>query len=353
MKSTAQDQRTELDDQRREVDFDTYDVTVDEILRRIEKGRINVAPSYQRKFQWDRARQSKLVESIFLGIPVPPLFMATNAEANRANSWEVVDGLQRVTTLVNFAGNRFARSRIQLIDPILALDDLDKLTTFNGLTFDDLPGDLQSLFEDRPLKVVVLNDKSEIRVRFDLFERLNTGGIRLSHQEVRECVFRGEFVDLLRTLSRNAEFRMVVRLQKGSENDGTPEEYVLRFFAYLENYRNFDHLVKDFLDEFTIASQATAETARRSAIFEKTFSYLAQCFPSGLKSRKGTTPVNLFEGVSVGAAIALAQRPNLPVIKDPSWLSSDELRSYVTGATNTRNRVAGRIEFCRDRFLEA
>ncbi|MBM7078582.1 DUF262 domain-containing protein [Micromonospora humida] len=326
---------------------------MDEILRRIEKGRIDVAPSYQRKFQWDHARQSKLVESIFLGIPVPPLFMATNAEANRVNSWEVVDGLQRVTTLVNFAGNTNARSRIRLSDSPLALHDLDKLETFNGRTFSELPGDLQSLFEDRPLKVVVLNDKSEIRVRFDLFERLNTGGIRLSHQEVRECVFRGEFIDLLRTLSRNVDFRTVVRLQKGSENDGTPEEYVLRFFAYLENYKNFDHLVKDFLDEFTIACQTSAEAAKRSAIFEETFSYLAQCFPLGLKSRKGTTPVNLFEGVSVGAAIALTQRANLPAIKDPTWLSSDKLRSFVTGATNTRNRVAGRIEFCRDRFLEA
>lgn len=279
--------------------------------------------------------------------------MATNAEADRANSWEVVDGLQRVTTLVNFAGNEAARSRIRLDGPALSLDDLDKLTTFNGLTFANLPGDLQSLLEDRPLKVVVLNDKSEIRVRFDLFERLNTGGIRLSHQEVRECVFRGEFIDLLRGLSADPEFKTVVKLQKGSENDGTPEEYVLRFFAYLENYKGFEHLVKDFLDDFTIASRSDAKSESRTRIFEETFSYLAKCFPHGLKSRKGTTPVNLFEGVSVGAAMALKQRPGLPVTQDPAWIASDKLRSYVTGATNTRNRVAGRIEFCRDKFLEA
>ena len=71
-------QRQQLAEQRRKVDFDTYDVTVDELIRRVERGRIDIAPIYQRQFRWDFTRQSRLVESILLGIPVPPLFMATN-----------------------------------------------------------------------------------------------------------------------------------------------------------------------------------------------------------------------------------------------------------------------------------
>ena len=345
------DQRKELNRQRRQVDFDTYDITVDELLRRVERGRIDVAPAYQRKFQWDTARQSALVESIFLGIPVPPLFMATNAGLNQASNWEVVDGLQRVTTLVNFAGSEKAREKIHMVGPPLVLKDMEKLATFEGASFTRLPDDLRSLFEDRPLKIVVLNDKSDARVRFDLFERINTGGIKLSHQEVRECVFRGPFVDLLTSLAADPEFNIVVRLAENNQNDGTREEFVLRFFAYLENYLQFEHAVKGFLDDFTIANQSKAEVARRRRIFSTTFGYLARCFPAGLKSRKGVTPVNLFEGVSVGAALALTENSKIAPPDDLSWTNGSDLRKFISGATNTRGRVRGRIEYCRDRFL--
>ena len=102
-------QRQQLAEQRRKVDFDTYDVTVDELIRRVERSRIEIAPVYQRQFRWDLVRQSRLVESFLLGIPVPPLFMATNQVPEEQTKWEVVDGLQRLLTLVNFAGNAKAR----------------------------------------------------------------------------------------------------------------------------------------------------------------------------------------------------------------------------------------------------
>jgi AcrR family transcriptional regulator len=353
LRASAQDQRKELDKQRRQVDFDTYDVTVDELLRRVEKGRIDVAPAYQRKFRWDKPRQSALVESIFLGIPVPPLFMATNASAGKPNSWEVVDGLQRVTTLVNFAGNDLAREKIGLDGTPLKLEELDKLQTFEGYSFNRLPDDLRTLFEDRPLKVVVLNDKSDRRVRFDLFERINTGGIKLSHQEVRECVFRGPFIELLEELAQRDDFNTLIHLSLNNQDDGTREEFALRFFAYLEKYEQFEHAVKEFLDEFTIASLKEPDVKRREREFDRTFSYLARCFPDGLKSRKGVTPVNMFEGVAVGAALALRENPKLRVPKDLSWVHGAEFREFISGATNTRARVRGRVEYCRDKFLEA
>jgi hypothetical protein len=351
LRTTAAEQRKELNEQRHQVDFDTYDVTVDELLRRVEKGRIDIAPAYQRKFRWDKARQSALVESIFLGIPIPPLFMATNAEAGQANNWEVVDGLQRVTALVHFAGSPTAKSKVGLGESSLRLTNLEKLGTFEGADFKSLPGDLRSLFEDRPLKVIVLNDKSNIRVRFDLFERINTGGIRLTDQEVRECIFRGEFIDMLEALASRKHFNTVVRLAESNQHDGTREEYVLRFFAYLEDYQNFQHAVKQFLDDFTLSARDEPDIAERTKIFDQTFEFLQQCFPHGLRSRKGLTPVNLFEGVAVGAALALKQKPTLALPQSLDWLNDPELKKYVSGATNTRIRVRGRIEYCRDRFL--
>jgi hypothetical protein len=82
-----------------------------------------------------------------------------------------------------------------------------------------------------------------------------------------------------------------------------------------------------------------------------TFDVLAKTFPDGLRTRKGTTPVNLFEGVAVGAALALEIEPNLDAPYSIEWTESPTLKSFTTGATNDRARVIGRIEFCRDRFL--
>lgn len=350
-RAAADSQRTELATQRRKVDFDSYDVTVDELLRRVTKDRIDIAPVYQRQFRWDPPRQSKLIESILLGIPVPPLFMATNTSTDVQNQWEVVDGLQRLLTLVNFAGDRAARKSAHITSPPLRLEKLEKLLKFDGFTFDELPTDIRTAFEDRPLKVVVLNDKSDLQVRYDLFERLNTGGIELTDQEIRECVFRGPFVDFLVELTEYPSFRDVIILPESRWKDGTPQEFVLRFFAFHEHYNQFQHFVNDFLKKFITSEYQEPRTKERRALFRKTFDFLAEAFPQGIKTRRGQTPVNLFEALSVGAALALQENPRLHPEVNPAWVASPRLRSLTTGATNSRPRVAGRIEYCRDRFL--
>lgn len=346
----AAQQRSQLQDQRRKVDFDSYDITVDELVRRVARGRIEIAPAYQRQFRWDEARQSRLIESLFLGIPVPPLF-ATNVDEDEATRWEVVDGLQRLLTLVNYLGDDEARRVARLYGPPLRLTGLDILKSLDGDTADDLPADLRDGLYDRPMKVIVLNDKSDLQVRFDLFERLNTGGIRLTPHEVRESVFMGAFVDLLSELSGLPSFGQVVRLPKARMLDGTPQDFVLRFFAFLERYHRFDHSVQDFLTDFCRDAAADPQIERRRNKFRATSAFLADTFPDGLKNRSGITPVNLYEGISVGAALALDIDPSIRPPRDISWVKSEALRTYTTGATNDRSRVTGRIEFCRDRFL--
>jgi hypothetical protein len=253
--------------------------------------------------------------------------------------------------MVNFAGAHSTRSLVGLDGDPLVLEGLEKLSSLNGATHSKLPTDIQTAFEDRPMKVVVLNDKSDLAVRFDLFERLNTGGLALTAQEVRECVYRGPFMELLRNLAATPDFKQVVILPENSWRDGTPEEYVLRFFAFLERYEYFDHSVKDFLNDFTKSATASPDLVDREAAFTKTFSVLAKTFPEGLRTRKGMTPVNLFEGVAVGCALALKRKRNLKSVPMPNWVTSAELRALTTGATNSRTRVAGRIEHCRDQFI--
>ena len=110
----------QLDQQRRKVDFDTYDIIVQQLLTMVESGSIDVAPAYQRQFRWNNTKRSHLIESVLLGVPVPSLFMATNKDG----TWELVDGVQRLSTLVQFAGSPEARTKLSLHDP-LALGELE------------------------------------------------------------------------------------------------------------------------------------------------------------------------------------------------------------------------------------
>ena len=314
----------------------------------LDEGQISVAPAYQRQFRWNEERCSQLIESLMLGIPVPNLFMATNED----NTWEAVDGVQRLSAIVKFAGSENLRTKLGL-NGALVLDGLEKINLFNGLRFDDLPSSIQQHVKTRPLRVVTLNDKSDKVIRFDLFERLNTGGVLLTDQEIRDCVFQGQFADLLDQLAATDDFKTVVRLTAKQQSDGTLEECVLRFFAFVDRYKDFDHSVKDFLNDYMKSASDHFNYAQRTHEFSITFAQLAEAFPDGIMrpGRKGKTPLNLYEGIAVGAALAIRRNDRLVVEDMQAWLSSDELRRFTTGATNDRRAVKGRIEFCRDRFL--
>jgi hypothetical protein len=338
----------QLKEQRRTVDFDTFDIQIQELVRMLGDGEIWVAPAYQRKFRWDQKRCSQLVESILLGIPIPSLMMATNANS----TWEVVDGVQRLSAIVKFMANAELRGKLKVKDS-LALFELQKLTAFEGMGYADLPAHIQLHFRTRPLKVITLNDKSDTVVRYDLFERLNTGGVALSAQEIRDCVFQGEFSRKLEEWSLDSEFRKVITLTARQQTDGTAEECVLRFFAYLHKYKEFVHGVTSFLNSYMEQANKSFDYEKNDALFHATFSELAAAFPKGISrpARSGTTPLNLFEGVTVGAALALQQAGKLVTTGIQSWLAHEKLREFTTGATNRPAAVTGRIEFCRDRFL--
>lgn len=348
------DQRAEVNEQRRKVDFDSYDITVDELTRRIERKKIEVSPAYQRKFRWDLERQSRLIESLLLGIPVPPLFMATNVNDGISSTWEAVDGVQRILSLVNFTKPEKVRKPLGIDGDGLMLSNLEKLHSLNGCRFADVPGDIQDMLLDRPLKVTVLNDKSDLQVRFDLFERLNTGGIRLTDHEVRECVYIGKFTEKLRELAEEKNFNTVVKLPKNKQEDATKQEFILRFFAFLDKYNEFDHSVKEFLNDYCKEEMDGLNLYEQESIFKSTFEFLAEVFPQGLKKQRGTTPVNLFEGVAVGAALAIKKEGvKLSREINPQWVRDETMTNYSTGGTNSRNRVIGRIEYSRDNFIEA
>lgn len=337
----------QLENERRRVDFDTFDISVKELVSMAEQGIIDIAPEYQRQFRWPLENQSRFIESVFLGIPVPSLFMA----ANKDGSWELIDGVQRLSSLIHYVGTTEHVKKIGKTTP-LRLSDLDVLSDFSGTTFEELPQTLRLKFALRPLKVTTLSDKSDLKVRFDLFERLNTGGVKLTDQEIRACVFRGRFNTFLDELSQNEDFRALVNLPDSRKNDGTRQEFVLRFFAYLHNSEKFDHSVVGFLNDYMSEASESFNYKKNRSIFENTFSALRPHLPEGIKrGSRRLTPVNLFEAVTVGAALAISEGADISNSGSMTWINDDALTKLTSEASNSRRRVLARVKYCHDKFV--
>lgn len=339
----------QLSDQRRKVDFNTYDMSVKELISMVNEGEINIAPDYQRQFRWDEERQSKLVESIFLGIPVPSLFMATNAD----NTWEVIDGVQRLSTIINFAADIDSKARASIGHvEALKLINLNKLSSFNNCTYNDLPSNVQLDFRLKPLKVITLSDKSDRQVRFDLFERLNTGGVKLSDQEIRSCVYRGAFNDLIKKLATDSNFLQITKKPEKAFCDGTMEELVLRFFAYFYDRSSFSHDVKNFLNEY-MGKNDNKNLLDMELMFRRVCQILSE-LPYGVvkvANRKNTSTV-MWEAVTVGLADALTTGKTQFRLDDfYEWVNEPEFVRYVTGATNSANMLNNRINYARNMFM--
>jgi len=344
----AQSLTLQLETERRNVGFDVYDFAVRQLLDMIDGDEINIAPAYQRKFVWGTDRQSEFIESVFLGIPIPSLFMATNQNS----TWDVVDGVQRLSTLIHFCGSPELRAKQPNMHSPLMLVDLKKLSQFNGKSFAGLPQSIQLLFINRPLRITTLNDKSDLKVRFDLFERLNSGGVILKPQEIRNCVYRGPFNDRLKELSKSPDFRKVVRLSSNDKSEVTHDELVLRFFAFLENYKQFDHSVDDFLTTYMDKGNKVQPASTTFVKFDQTFAFLAKELPRGItRSNRRITPANLFEAIAVGTALVFGagKQPKQGVLKQ--LLNNDILKGLTSGGTNSNKMVVSRIQFVRDRLL--
>lgn len=337
----------QLMEQKMKVDFNTYDLSIKELISMVNDGLINIAPEYQRQFRWDKERQSNLIESIFLGIPIPSLFMATNSDG----TWELIDGVQRVSTILCFAGSDEDREKIGTPNlKKLTLESLKKLTDFNGKNFVDLPIDIQTKFRLSNIKVTTLSDKSDKEIRFDLFERLNRGGVILTDQEIRSCVYRGGFNDFIKELAQNKDFVHCVHLTERQENNGTREELVLRFFAYLYDLKSFVHSVKEFLNDYMEKADKKFNYSKNEKLFIEVFRVLNEALPMGISKGRKNTPLNLYEAVSVGAAMAYLEKGEINTEGIQEWIKDEELIKYTTGATNTKERVVKRIEFCKRKF---
>lgn len=256
------EERYELDD--REISQERSDFLLPQILDFITKNQwMNLQPEYQRRQVWDKAKQSRFVESILMNLPIPPIFLF-ESEYNR---YEVMDGQQRLSSILAFYQNR------------LKLTGLEHWKELHGKQYSDLPPKLQRGLDRRRISAVVLQTPAAstrtTELRRIVFERLNTGGQRLNAQELRNCLYSSPFASLLVELAGNPTFNDLCEIPryrdhfvKGhisaelAENTlfkrMTDCELVLRFFAFRDE-RAIKGSVKSILDNCMKANAALTE----------------------------------------------------------------------------------------------
>lgn len=202
-----------------ELNVYTTTVTIDLVIRRIKHKEIDLSPEWQRnKDIWQNTEKSRLIESLLLRVPIPVFYVAADKDEN----WAVVDGVQRISAINTFLNNEFK------------LRSLEYLCQFNGFTIDALPRPMQRRIDETQLTVNVIDSNTPHEVMFNIFKRINTGGLPLNGQEIRHALNPGKVRVLLMELAESQEFRSAtnnsIRTKRMADR-----ECVLRFLAFFIN----------------------------------------------------------------------------------------------------------------------
>lgn len=214
------------------------DYPFETLIDRVQKGKLVLDPEFQRKYKWDKdgnERASKFIESCLMRIPLPACYFAEKED----NSQEVIDGVQRITTILNYFNDDFA------------LEGLSIFTELEGKKFSEL-GDLKSELETTTIRCIVLRKDNGKELVSEIFARLNQGAVELTPQEIRHAVYPGLFDNLLSKLSRIDIIENFKQGESGTNiKDGREaEELVLRFFALNNPLDDYDNKLTKYLDKF-------------------------------------------------------------------------------------------------------
>lgn len=334
-------------------------------VKALEKiGYMQVRPFYQRRDRWDTKRQSQLIESFIMNIPVPPLFLYEK----EFNKYEVMDGQQRITSLQSFYAGEFK------------LTGLEIWKELNGRTYSTLPSQVRSGLDRRSISYIVvlrestLSEEDAILLRQTVFSRLNTGGIRLEHQEIRNCLFQGSFNDLLIELTKSDDFRKAFDLplyQVTEEEDKnaqikqsvlyqkmTDAEMVLRFFA-LRHVKHYTRGMHGFLDLYMARARVFSEEDLNTLkeLFLDTLNLAVQIYgnlvfrPYKVENREWEKHAHyaFYDAVMVGLSLFLNKKDSLlkkkeSLIEATKYLFQKYEPGTFTGRGNTKSDIQDRIK---------
>lgn len=268
-----------VDKKRREISSDNISMSIGEMLNLYKDNELNVHPEFQRVFRWLPEQKSRLIESVLLGIPLPPIYVATN----EAGVWEVIDGVQRLSTIFEFMGElcgpRQDSDELVKKDELI-LDATKHLPELKDVCYSKMATALKLEFKRTRLDVKVLSrDSSGSTGKFDLFERLNTYGQPLSPQELRNCVLvslNPKMFRWLKDLASNEEFRYCTLLSDTQLLERYDMDLVLRFVtcrhATAREIGDVHEFLREKMEE--IAEDLSFGFDAEAEIFRSVFDYL-------------------------------------------------------------------------------
>lgn len=228
-----------------------YDKSVGDLVAMVKSEDIILDPDYQRNYIWDNRKSSLLVESFLLNVPIPIIYVSEETDGR----WSVVDGLQRLTSLRRFFDDEFKLSKLEVFQEL------------NGLSFSKLPPKSQRNLKNGILRIIVILQESHPEIKYDIFQRLNRGSIRLNEQELRNCLYRGALTNALRSTRTNKLFLEVIGLKEPHPRF-YDAELILRCLAMGEAFDpstgtvvGYPNKMKSFLNDYMEVHKRMDESA--------------------------------------------------------------------------------------------
>lgn len=312
--------KSEIENAQRLVKTDAYQMSIGEVVNMYKDKEFVINPDFQRLFRWEIGQKSKLIESLLLGIPLPSIFVFEQEDSK----WELIDGLQRISTLLEFMGELKDPATGQLKPPTALvatkyLPSLDKAVWEKSEKVADVPideqnplmGPQQLAIKRSRLSVEILKRPSDNTTKYDLFQRLNAGGIAANAQELRNCIIimvNGQYAQFMRVLADVPSFLTVLAASEDQIEKQRHMEYVSRFLVH--TYVPYDGKldVEEFIDEGIVTLATANETQQAGATFNATFNLLNQAYGDNAMRRfqdgapAGRVGLAAFEGIAVGIA---------------------------------------------------
>jgi len=340
----------EIEENQRKNDFDITDFPIEVIVSKFTQGLLDsdkaelFIPDYQREYIWDKKKASEFIESLILDLPVPYIYVAVVNGGPDDGRLEIVDGSQRIRTLVAFLTNA------------LKLEGLGILKSLNGAKFEDMPYGRQLRFKRKSIRWIELVKISE-EDRRELFRRVNTGGVSLQPMEIRFGSLDGKLLTLINELAESELFIELCPISETKEKLKQRQEMVLRFFAYRLDFDNYKKEVSVFLDEFmrkVNEDEISYDKARYKDLFEEMLNFVKDNFnPLFFKKSKNNfdVPKIRFEAMSLGVSFALQEDPNASC-ENIDWIFEKTFLNLTrSDASNSRPKLIDRTTYVKNMIL--
>ncbi len=345
----------EVKNARNSLSTDKLDMSYGEIVSMYQRGDLIVSPEFQRLFRWDDEQKTRFIESLLLGISIPPIFVAED----KSGRWELVDGLQRVSTILSFLGELKElpeKNNWQLIEG-------DIIKGFENMNFSELPVLFQRNLRRTYCRVEILKWDSQYDMRYELFNRLNTSGSSLTEQEIRNCIFRGysnEFNEFLERVSKNEKFIEMMYLSEQKTLESYSQELVLRIVSL---YRNWDDIsTKKMSAHMTIFMENAVKNGFDYKIEDSLNTAIDILHPLGFRIfrfNNGQLSTSLFDAIFVNIIRHIDEFKELEIeeIKEVIEIlkNDEEFRKYTGSDSSSKSRIKNRMkraEIVFEEFLD-